>query len=423
MTLNRIMQIAFVLCAMVFSGLAQQSDFEIKERFKSTYETLKLDIDSARTPEQMAQISNRIKGLESEFAEHSKLIAGAFYPKTLERMIGDVRDQYALAQEKNTTIQIQTEKIVTLETQLATLTTQIEGLNAEREVLLAKLRSTQNSLAEQRELVRQLNTNLAAKDRLVSAMVDSIFLPYGKNMDALTEFQKDALGKNLEKASILTRIAGIAQDNVNFLSATKLEAKDYGVLVNQYEQFKNRWAGLRDKVISAIAASNAMTAAKTKGKKSELKVVQDPGAQVDAALAEWRTKLDGSFWASLTNEFSSRGVLIQPFNDAKSFSASVRSYVESSRTSSTDPKTFVDEIWIQRIDKDWRQALESESMLGKVEYASLDKLVSQLHQERFDWKILFYVLNVIAVVAVGWWFLTRKTKTAHQPAAAAKPNV
>ncbi len=426
MKLTRIVHIAIALIAFVAFGPAQQqkSDFEIKERFKTVYETLKNDIDSASTPEQMAQIPNRIKGLESEFAEHSALLGGAFYPKTFDGMIGELRDQYAMAQKKATTIQEQGVRIVDLEGQLALLNTEIEKLNAERTELLAKLRSVQNSLVGQREIVKRLNANLAAKDRLVNAMVDSIFLPFGKNMDDLSEVQKDALGKKLEKANILTRIAGVAQDNINFLSATKLEAKDYGVLVTQYEQFKNRWAGLRDKVTAAIAASNAMTAKAAKGKKGAVTIPEgeNQSARVDAALAEWRTKLDGSFWASLMNEFSSRSVLVQPFNDAKSFSASIRSYVESAKTSGADPKTFVDEIWIRRIDKDWRQALESESMLGKVEYASLDKLVSQLHKEKFDWKIIFYIVNVIAVVAVGWWFLTRKPKTAQQTAAAAKPN-
>jgi hypothetical protein len=335
-------------------------------------------------------------------------------------MIGELNNQYTVAQEKNTVIQNQTDKIMLLEGQLATMSAEIEKLNAERQDLLAKLRSATNSLAQQRELVKRLTANLQAKDRLVNAMVDSIFLPFGKNMDALTEVQQDAIGKKLEGANIISRIADIANDNVRFLQSTTLEAKDYSTLVTQYSQFKSRWSGLRDRVTAAVLATNAVAARKSKG--AQLRQT-NPAEQVDAALEEWHSKLDASFWASLMEEFKSRNVLVQPFSDAKSFSASIRSFVDASLKEESDPKTFVDEIWIQRIDKDWRPALESESMLGKLEYASLDKVVSQLHKEKFNWSILWWALNVLAVVAVGWYFLTRKPKAVTQTEPATKPNV
>ncbi len=421
MNFQRLLSTALALLVFIGFSLAQESDYEIKERFRQTYETLKRDIDSARTRDQMAMLSSRIGALEQEFAEHSKLIAGAFHPKTLESMIDELRDQYTLAQYKNTTIQEQSDKIAALENQIAILNTQIEGLNAEREMLIAQLKSAQTSLAKQRELVKRLRDNLNAKDRLVAALVDSIFLPFGKNLHQLSEVQKEALAQRLEKANILARIADIAQDNITFLGSTKLEAKDYAVLVNQYEQFKNRWSGLKEKLSAAVAASASGTP-RAKGKQAVPQT--NEAEQVDAALVEWRSKLDASFWAGLMNEFSSRNVAVQPFNDGKSFAASIRSYVESAKQNSDDnTKIFVDEIWIQRIDKDWRGALESESMLGKLEYASLDRLVSQLHKERFNWQIVFWIANVIAVILVGWWFLTRKPKPAqNQEPATAKPN-
>jgi DNA repair exonuclease SbcCD ATPase subunit len=422
MTISRLFTITTGLLLLASLTVAQQSDYEIKERFRQMYETLKRDIDSARTKDQMALLSSRIDGLEHEFAEHSKLIAGAFHPKTLESMINELRDQYAIAQAKNTTIQEQSDRIATLENQIAILNTQIEGLNAEREMLLAKLKSAQTSLAEQREIVKRLRENLNAKDRLVSALVDSIFLPFGKNIAQLSEVQKEALAQRLEKASVISRIADIAQDNIKFLGSTKLEAKDYGVLVSQYEQFNNRWAGLKEKLIATVRTNTPATTAKGAGGNKAVAQVNE-AEQVDAALLEWRSKLDASFWAGLMNEFTSRNVLVQPFNDGKSFAASIRSYVESAKNNSDDnTKVFVDEIWIQRIDKDWRSALESESMLGKLEYASLDRLVSQLHKDRFNWQIVFWIANVIAVILVGWWFLTRKPKTAQQEPATAKPN-
>ncbi len=416
-TLNLII----LLFAVASFGVSQQSDFEIKERFKQAYDELKRDIDSVKTQEQIAQIPDRIQSIESEFEQHSKLIAGAFYPKTFDGMIGDLRDQFALAEARATTIQTQGTRISELELQLATLNTELAKLNTERDELLAKLRSSSNSLANQQGLVRQLSANLQAKDKLVNAMIDSIFLPFGKNMDKLTEMQTDALGNTLKKTTIVTRIADIAQDNVKFLEATKLEPKDYGVLVDQFEQFRNRWNGLRDKVSAAITAADAKASAKGK-KKQEQPTEENPVGQVDASLIEWQTKLNSSFWAGVMREFSSRGVLVQPFNDPKSFSSSIRSYVDSAKAAGADTKVFVEDIWVQRIDKDWKNTLQSEVMLGKAEYTSLDRKVSQLYEDRFDWKILFWIVNGIVVVLLLWWWFTRKPKKTEQPAAA-KPVV
>lgn len=427
MKLLRSIVVVLVSLAAANGYAQQQSDYEVKERFKATYDAIRVDIDSARTAEQVAQIPHRIESLESEYSHHGRLISGAFYPKTFNDMLADLRDRYAFAKEKAMLIQTQGTRIIELEGIMVTLNAELEQLYTERKELLAKLKSTETSLAEQRELVSRLNQNLAANDKLVNAMIDSIFLPFGRNIETLSAAEKDALGKKLEKADIVNRIAGIAQDNVAFLSSTRLEAKDYGVLVSQYYQFKNRWDGLRDKVTAALAARNAITKSKMQGKKAAEAAAaesEELAQQVDATIATWRSKLESSFWTSLAAEFSNRGVSVQQFNDPKSFSASIRSYVETAKANGADTRVFVDEIWIQRIDKDWKAALENESMLGKVEYASLDKTVSQLHKEKFNWQIVFWVFNVIAVVVVGWWILTRKPKKSpEQQPVAAKTNI
>ena len=411
----RTLRLAILFCTIVTIGFAQQSDFEIKERFKNMYDELKHDIDSVKTADQIALIPNRISGMETEFAPHKDLIGGAFYPETFESMMTRLKDQFALAETKATTIQTQGTRIGELESQVVVLNTELARLNSERDDLIAQLRTANNSVAQQQDLVRRLTANLQAKDKLVNAMIDSIFLPFGKSMDSLTEVQTDALGKKLEKTNIVTRIADIAQDNVKFLGATNLEPKDYSTLVNQYEQFRNRWNGLRERVNSAFAASNAKAVAKGK-KDASAPADENPVNRVDASLAEWQNKLSSSVWAGVMKEFSSRTVAVHAFTDAPSFSASIRAYVDSAKAAGGDTKTFVDEIWAQRIDKDWKVTLEKDFLLGKAEYGSLDRKVSELHKEKFDWKILFWIVNAIVIALIVWWLFNRKSKKSKQQA-------
>jgi hypothetical protein len=82
---------------------------------------------------------------------------------------------------------------------------------------------------------------------------------------------------------------------------------------------------------------------------------------------------------------------------------------------------FVNDIWKERIDKEWRESLIREKMLGKAEYAALDRLVSELAQEKLDQRFLIYSLIVVALVLVAWWVFTRKPKT-PPPAQASSGN-
>jgi hypothetical protein len=55
-------------------------------------------------------------------------------------------------------------------------------------------------------------------------------------------------------------------------------------------------------------------------------------------------------------------------------------------------------------------------MLGKAQYAALDKTVSELGQQKLDAKFILYIILFAAVVAGIWWFVGRKPKEA-KPAA------
>jgi hypothetical protein len=93
----------------------------------------------------------------------------------------------------------------------------------------------------------------------------------------------------------------------------------------------------------------------------------------------------------------------------------VRTYVDNLKKDDQDPSAFVNELWKGRIDREWREALSKESMLGKTEYAALDKLVSELSQGKVDQKFILYSLLVVLLVAAAWWFFVRKPKPKPAP--------
>ena len=119
-------------------------------------------------------------------------------------------------------------------------------------------------------------------------------------------------------------------------------------------------------------------------------------------------------------EFTSRDVAVNHFVDASSFDASMRAFIASAKEGKQDPSVFVDQIWKERIDKEWREALTRETLLGKTGYASLDKAVSELSQKKIDLKLILYIAIIVAIALAAWWYISRKPKGGPTTEAAAQ---
>lgn len=401
----------------------QESDLEVKNNFERTYRSIVEAIDSAKSTAILDSLLNAISGVESQYTSRQAFLDKALYPETFTSSIAKLRSLHSLTYDRVMLIQSQGMTIVEYEERISSLSARLDSLTADRDRLFSELKASRKSLTEMREKMRILSRSLEARDRLTFALVDSIFLPYDKNLSQASEVQKEAVTRKLLKSNVVARVYDIAADNVKFLDVTQLQAKDYASLIEQQQQFKTKWTGLRDKInavaISAEPSDNTKAATEPgkKGKGTAIKdtsthsSVQEPATHVDAIMSEWEAKLKASFWASLNKEFSTKSVYVRPFTDAQSFAASMRLYVDSAKADGRDVFLFVNDIWKDRIDKEWREALTKDSMLGKAEYASLDKTVSELGEKKFDMKFILYVLVAAVAAFGGWWLVQRKPKS------------
>jgi len=407
----------FLLCALtVLPAFGQESDYAVKEGFEEAFRLISARIETATTIASLDSLKAEIDALEITYTDKSELLDKVLYPETFVEKIKGLRTMQTLTYDKVYLIQTQGVRLDELQMKVVYLTNKLDTLSAQRDRLWADLQTAQKSNAELRETVKRLQANLAAKDRLIFALVDSIFLPFGKDLSQLGDVPRESLGRQLEKANVIGRVEEIANDNVKFLSVTQLQGKDYGNLVDQYQQFNTRWKGLRDKMAAVAQASgrgpSGAGAGKAKGQPAltEAPGPDTTGARVDSTLVQWGNKLQSMFWGGIRKEFTDKGVTIDPFVDAPSFAASIRTLAAGLKASGQDPSLFVNEIWKARIDKEWRDALTREGMLGKAEYASLDKLVSELNPEKLDLKFIIYLFVVVLLVFGGWWFFVRKPK-------------
>ena len=411
-----------LLLILLLSGIAigQQSDYSLLQWFETRSTAIKSAMDSASTPQALDAIKTQIDALALDFQGKKDFLDKALAPDTFEGRISALRKQYDIAYARTSTIQTQGVKIVELETTIALVNSRLDTLSAERTQLFADLQDAKKSVASLRESVKRLNANLQANDKLLFSLVDSIFLPYDRNMQQASDIEKEHIAGNLQQANVMTRVYAVASDNVRFLQSTQLQPKDYGSLLDQYQAFRSRWNGLGDKmkdVANAAARKAATTPADKKaGKKGIPPPSQETPEQVDSVLTAWNLTLMRDYWASVEREFTSKGITINHFTDGPSFSAAVNALVTSYKDGSADVNAFVDGVWRERIDKEWRESLMKEGVLGRAEYASLDKSVSELGQKTIDFKLILYIVGIIIIAGAAWWVLSRKSKSQAPPA-------
>jgi len=422
--MRRILSLASLVLALAACASAQQSDFAVKSAFEERARALSSRLDSASTTEAIDSVRDDIAKLETDFASHSAFLDKALYPMTFTESIAKLRSLQLLTYDRVYLIRTQGLKLSDLEARITSLTSRLDTLTAQRDQLFGELQETRKSLTSLREAVRRLNANLAAKDRLIFAIVDSIFLPYGKDLHQVADVQKEAIAQRLQNANVVTRVYEIAADNVKFLDVTQMQGKDYAGLIDQYQAFAARWSGLKEKMTD-VAATGVVAAgggpargtgahAGTGGRSPQAHGAEagaaSQAAHVDSVLDDWHRRLIAGFWGGLRKEFTQAGITVTDFHDGPSFASSVRSYIAALAASKQDPQPFVENLWKQKIDRDWRDGLMKDGMLGRTEYAALDRAVSELSKETIDATFVAYIAGVLAIIAAVWFFVFRKKK-------------
>lgn len=416
MTRTSIAAFAAAILLFIASAPAQQSDLQIQQAFEKRATELQKQIDAATTTSKLDSLKAQIDALAIEFQPQKEFLDKALYPSTFDERINDLRKIHQVAYGRTTTIQSQGEQILSLEASLALLSSRIDTLSGERQKLFEGLQAARQDVSSLRETIKRLSANLQANDKLMFALIDSLFLPYDKQPEQGGDIGKEAIAGKIQQMNILTRVYAVASDNVRFLHSTQLQPKDYTSLVDQYQQFRNRWSGLSGKMkdVAAAAARRAVSAgtkpaagAKTGAPVPSPELNTD---QVDSLLSVWNQMITQSFWAGLEKEFTSREIPVAHFTDGPSFSLAIRSLVQNYKNGGADPHAFVDIVWKERIDREWRDALSRDALLGKAEYASLDQTVSELNQKTIDFKLVLYIAAVVILGVGVWWLLSRQGK-------------
>jgi hypothetical protein len=199
------------------------------------------------------------------------------------------------------------------------------------------------------------------------------------------------LRRQLEESNALSRVYEIASDNLRFAQVMKLQGRDFVPMVEQYNKFQTRWNVLKDRIAEASEGDKVPAGARG----SRIRLQQ---AAVDSVISEWDGTLMSSLWKGVAGEFNAKGIFLLPFDNGASFKASIDQHLESARIKGSDETVFVEDVWKERIDKEWRSTLTQESVLGQATYAQLDLAVSEFAVKTLDWKTAGAIALVFVIV-------------------------
>lgn len=392
--------------AFLFTAASAQdrSNSEVKRDFEKAYKGLLKSINDAETPEAIAGVGEKVNALESEYKQYSEFLNKALYPDNFDESMAKLKAQFVYSEQKIKAIGESAARIAELETQVATLTEQVGKLNGENTSLLAQLKEAKAERDSLKKVVTTLRENIAKRDKAVFALVDSLFLQYDKNTEVTSDVQKSQQSK-FERSNVLGNVKRAAADNIEFLSSTLLSGSDVAKLYGEQRKFESSWNGVKNLIANAYLTN--------KEKAREIPAI-------DTMIAEWRAKVDESFWRSLNAMFSAAKLNVAPITSGNDIHNTLAKYIDdqinaSSASKDSDPyETYsaFEKLWTEELKPVWVPVMKENNMITDANVADIDTKVQLWYAKVKPSNWLMYALIGLIVLALAYILYGKMKKPA-----------
>ncbi len=332
-----------ILCMLAFALVSGQerSDFQIVKGFQAEYKDILKRAQEAQTVQECAEVSVMIDELVKEYSADKELLNKALYGEKFDERVDLARIQLKRNQEKLGLIESQVVHIAELEKKVRELSGQVDQLTTENAALAGdverlgkNVRAMSTGAAVDAALnakmidslkgaIAKLQTNLRERDKLIFALVDSLFMQYDKNVASMNEVEKSGVLAKVERNNVLTNVKKTIADNLQFLNATDLTGSDLGTMIREQQKFSTQWKAFGPKLASIYSSA--------KNKKNEL-------ALIDTLMRTWEEKANGAFWRQLNAELAKGGVQVSPVFSGERFVQELGGYMNSNRRTPTAAK-------------------------------------------------------------------------------------
>ena len=378
----------------------EKSDYQTLQAFETEYRSILQAIRNARTVVECVEIDSRMIDLELAYREYAPMIDKAFYPDGFEGGLTKARDQLDATKEKLNLIEDQYVQILQLESRVRTLAIEVDSLSVLNSSMLAELAglraqriTDKRAIDSLNALVVKLRTGMRDRDRMIFAMVDSLFLQYDKDVSAMTDAERQGIAARVERRNVFTSIRRSIDDNVRFLESTTLAGSDFKEMSTQQKEFSSKWKGLGPKLAEIYIGSKSRRAEEI--------------ASIDTMLMVWDQKLDSALWRNLNQTFLAREVQLPSFSNGQEFLTSLHGYLDAEILSATDGRdgatyeryeAFADSLWRGEMVPFWVPVLLERSLISADDVTAIEAKIA-------DWKSKVSPPSMMTYVIVGFFLV------------------
>lgn len=391
--MNTIKIITLIICVLVLNNTlsAQQSDYQIKEQFESTYSDLKQKINKAQSISDIDSIMNEIEALENTYDAHADMISNAVYPSTYQSKISDLIISSKSIEQKLLVIENQDEELSKLSRDASNFYIELTKLHRRSDSLYNELNASEANELKLAELINNYRKSVEERDKFTLNIIDSLFITYS----GLAESKINELSYSKVSGSIndgenpLAVIKMILVRNIELLKASSasLSTEDLLRIYALQVKVNEGWNMVGNNLITIYGGNNK----------------EQWNNEIETNLEKWKASVSLSMWNSLATYLKGRNINLGAFDNNSSFFNALDTYVTNSiqNKENVDLNTFK-EFWSNKVMLEWNTYLIESEVLTTAQLATIDAKVDNWNMQNNPIPTWIYIaLAIFIFIIIG----------------------
>lgn len=353
-----------ILFTFISIQLYAQSDYEIVQNFKNAVSAIERRISHASSVNEVDGIKTEIEKLKREYLQHKDLLNGSLYPDTFDSVFQKLANKIDNASVSNSEKEELENKVVELETNVKQLKNQIDKLRSENASLFEQLNiykagraAGHNVIDSLNRTIARLQQNLASRDKLISKMIDSLFLKISSSPVTLNNIEKNEIAGRMRNTDILSNIKQMVIDNINFINTGELHSSDLANIRENYLNFSEKWSVFGRNLVQIYGSS----------KEESMKL-----DEINQLLSDWDHSFDPRILDAIKQNFEIQNIQIDPFTNFEEFYSSIIKFFNDSEENPEIFMKFKENIWDSQLSGYWLNLMQERSYLSNNQITEIN---------------------------------------------------
>lgn len=388
------------------SVVAQQSDYEIQQDFRTELSELMDRVETAVSSAELSEIEAEIDRLEAQYSEHSQIINAAMYPDTFDRSLTRLKNAHTAALDDATIIEQLNERIDEMTAEMDVFRNRMEEMNVEMSSLQDQLERAEANETRQAALLRQYRQNIDQRNEFVSEFLEELLSKY-QAMDRTTQQEIAEATERLDD-NPLEMIQTIIIEYIDLADqATALETPDFVAMRAQHGYFAEIWERIGERLANTFDPENPVTAKE----------------EIDDLLAAWQLSVDNQLWNALDTAFSQNGIELEPFTSPEDFNTALNSFIDQAYEISLERNRDEDHeiyrnfsnFWNNTVKASWGDLLVEGNVLSHTDIAAIDLKIADWSDASAPTSNLMFILLLISIAIIIGLVILLITRTGNPP--------